>query len=57
MCREKVCYELLDYESKLLQIKTSTFSIFSLRRLHDFIAWSCMTYINQAALLVFDIFC
>ena len=35
-CWENVSYGILDCESKHLQIKTSTFHIFTFQRLHDF---------------------
>ena len=51
---EDVSNEILDYESKLLQIKISFFHV--LHGWHEFSFPERQIYANEAALLVFDIF-
>ena len=49
--REEISYEMPDYESKLLQIRTSPF-----RRLPRMalVQFSMKIYVNKATLLIFD---
>ena len=49
--REEISYEIPDYESKLLQIRTSPF-----RRLPRMalVQFSMKIYVNKATLLIFD---
>ena len=48
MCWEQICYEILHYELKLLQIKTSTFSWTKYLKKH--------IYINKAKSGIFNIY-
>ena len=49
---EEVCYEILDYGSKLLLIKLPLFHVF--HELHEFNFLKIYIYINRATLLIFD---
>ena len=49
---DKVSYEIADYESKHLQIKTSMFCIFG--GLHEFNFLKIHIYVHKATLLLFD---
>ena len=48
---EEVCYEILDYKSKLLQIKLPLFHI-ARGLLHEFNFLEIYTYVNKATLLI-----
>ena len=56
MCVNKVYYEILGCESKLLQIKTSTCLTFSFHSLRDF-NFLKNAYVNEVTELTFYILC
>ena len=49
---EQVCYKILDYESKYLQIKLPIFYVFHGLRESDFL--KIYIYVSKATLLIFD---
>ena len=51
---EEISREVLDYESKLLQIKIPFFHVF--HGWHEFNFLKKYIYVNKAILLIFDIF-
>ena len=51
-CWEQVCYEILNHESKLLQIKVPLFHVF--HGLHESIFLEIYIYVNRETLLIFD---
>ena len=51
-CREEVCYEILGYESEVLQIKLPLFYVFHGLYESDFL--EIYVYANKVTLLIFD---